>query len=106
MPDLKVITLSLRGSLNGHLWEQLELPKYCGAKTLWCLGNTSPIISLLSSKTSVETMIHDHSYKYFPAAYSWTFRAWYSALIPVEIDKIDVVVTVSMLKRMRCRSII
>jgi glycosyltransferase involved in cell wall biosynthesis len=95
MPDLKVIKLNRKGRLKGHLWEQLELPKYCGSATLWCLGNTAPIISLMSSKTSVLTMIHDLSYKYFPAAYSWKFRVLYSTLIPIEIDKSDVVVTVS-----------
>lgn len=95
MPDLKAIKISRKGRFTGHLWEQLELPKYCKSATLWCLGNTAPIISLLSAKTSVLTMIHDLSYKYFPAAYSWKFRMLYSALVPIEIAKSDVVITVS-----------
>jgi glycosyltransferase involved in cell wall biosynthesis len=95
MPDLQVIKLSRKGRLSGHLWEQIELPKYCHSKTLWCLGNTAPILSLLSSNTRILTMIHDLSYKYFPSAYSWKFRALYSTLIPIEISKSDVIVTVS-----------
>jgi glycosyltransferase involved in cell wall biosynthesis len=95
MPELQAIKLSRKGRLSGHLWEQLELPKYCDSKTLWCLGNTAPVMSLLSSNTRVLTMIHDLSYKYFPSAYSWKFRALYSTLIPIEISKSDVVVTVS-----------
>jgi glycosyltransferase involved in cell wall biosynthesis len=95
MPDLKVIKLTRKGFLSGHFWEQIELPKYCYSKNLWCLGNTAPVLSLLSKKTRVLTMIHDLSYKYFPSAYSWKFKALYSALIPIEISKSEVVVTVS-----------
>ncbi|WP_175623966.1 glycosyltransferase family 4 protein [Pseudocolwellia agarivorans] len=94
-PRLEVIKLTRKGSLSGHLWEQFQLPKYCNSKTLWCLGNTAPVLSLMSSKQKVVTMIHDLSYKYFPSAYNWKFKAFYSALIPLELAKSDVVVTVS-----------
>jgi glycosyltransferase involved in cell wall biosynthesis len=94
-PKLKMIRLTRVGRFTGHLWEQCELPKLCNGKTLWCLGNTSPLLSLASKSTTVLTMIHDLSYKYFPSAYSWKFRALYSTLIPIEIKKSDVVVTVS-----------
>ena len=98
-PDLKVIQLKRIGRFSGHMWEQLELPKYCKSKTLWCLGNTAPLLSLLSRTTQVVTMIHDLSYKYFPSAYSWKFRALYSFLIPFEIAKSDAIVTVSNAER-------
>lgn len=94
-PVLKTIKLIRKGRLTGHLWEQINLPALCKGKVLWCLGNTAPVLSLLDKTTSVLTMIHDLSYKYFPSAYSWQFRALYSALIPVEISKSDVLVTVS-----------
>lgn len=94
-PALQAIKLTRKGRLSGHLWEQLELPGFCKNKTLWCLGNTAPVLSLLSRTTKVLTMIHDLSYKYFPSAYSWKFRALYSTLIPIEIAKSDAVVTVS-----------
>lgn len=94
-PELQKIQLKRVGKLTGHLWEQIELPKHCKNKVLWCLGNTAPVISLLSSGTKLLTMIHDLSYKYFPSAYSWKFRAFYSLLVPLEISKSDVVVTVS-----------
>jgi glycosyltransferase involved in cell wall biosynthesis len=95
MPALKLIKPTRKGKFTGHLWEQFELPKYCVLKTLWCLGNTSPVLSLLSPNTRVLTMIHDLSYKYFPSAYNWKFRALYSSLIPFEVAKSDVLVTVS-----------
>lgn len=95
MPKLEAISLVRKGRLSGHLWEQLELPRYCKGKTLWCLGNTAPIASLFSKQTKVLTMIHDLSYKYFPSAYNWKFRALYSSLVPIELEKSDVVVTVS-----------
>lgn len=94
-PKLDSIKLTRTGRFSGHLWEQLELPGLCKGKTLWCLGNTAPVLSLIDKSTAVLTMIHDLSYKYFPSAYSWQFRAVYSALIPLEINKSDVLVTVS-----------
>lgn len=93
--DLKCIKLKRVGSLSGHLWEQFELPKYAKGKVLWCLGNTAPVLSLFARKTTVLTMVHDLSYKYFPTAYNWKFRALYSSLIPLVIRKSDAVVTVS-----------
>ncbi|WP_376870461.1 glycosyltransferase family 4 protein [Albirhodobacter sp. R86504] len=94
-PDLKSLKLTRVGTRTGHLWEQIDLPQYARGKMLWCLGNTAPIVSLMSRDTRVLTMVHDLSYKYVPEAYSWKFRAFYSALIPIAFRKSDVVVTVS-----------
>lgn len=98
-PALKSIKLTRAGRFSGHLWEQFELPKLCQGKTLLCLGNTAPVLSLLSKTTRVVTMVHDLSYKYFPTAYSWKFKAFYSALIPLVLRKSDAVVTVSLAEK-------
>lgn len=92
---LESIGIKRVGKLTGHLWEQIELPRHARGHTLWCLGNSAPIASLFDRQTYVLTMIHDLSYKYFPSAYSWKFRALYSTLIPLEIRKSDIVITVS-----------
>ncbi|MEM5478101.1 glycosyltransferase family 1 protein [Pacificibacter sp. AS14] len=98
-PVLKSIKFTRTGRFSGHLWEQLELPKLCKGKTLLCLGNTAPVVSLLSKTTRVVTMVHDLSYKYFPTAYSWKFKAFYSTLIPLVLRKSDAVVTVSLAEK-------
>lgn len=92
---LNNIKLKQVGRLSGHLWEQLELPIYCKNRILWCLGNTAPIWSLMSSDTFTVTMVHDLSYKYFPSAYSWQFKALYSLVVPLALKLSDQVVTVS-----------
>ena len=82
------------GRFRGHLWEQLELPKYCADGLLFCPGNTAPISSLNSEQKVVVT-IHDLSYHYFPEAYSLPFRMWYHFLIPKIFARADAVITVS-----------
>jgi glycosyltransferase involved in cell wall biosynthesis len=93
--DFKCLVFEPVGSLSGHLWEQLELPKYLGGGKLLCLGNTAPVFSLLSRSTKVVTMVHDLSYKYFPDAYSWKFRLFYSFTIPLVLKYSEKVFTVS-----------
>jgi glycosyltransferase involved in cell wall biosynthesis len=109
-PDLKITVMSPRnfdvpktwrnitirevGSLQGHAWEQIELPWHSRGKVLFCPGNTAPIISLLGSQTVITT-VHDLSYKYFPTAYSYSFRFWYSLIIPCVLRRANAVITVS-----------
>lgn len=94
-PPLGAIKLERVGRRGGHAWEQLDLPAHCGLEPLLCLGNTAPIARLLSRAKPVVTMVHDLSYKYFPAAYSWKFRAYYSAIMPLILRRSDQIVTVS-----------
>jgi glycosyltransferase involved in cell wall biosynthesis len=82
------------GSLQGHAWEQIELPWYSRGKTLFCPGNTAPIISLFGSQPVITT-VHDLSYKYFPSAYSYPFRLWYSLIVPLVLRRANAVITVS-----------
>jgi len=82
------------GKFSGHLWEQLELPKYSADGLLFCPGNTAPISSL-KLKQRVVVTVHDLAYQYFPEAYSFLFRRWYHYLIPKIFAWADSVITVS-----------
>lgn len=93
------LTIKRFGSLRGHLWEQIDLPRYASGKSLLCLGNTAPLISLFSRRTRPAVMVHDLSYKYFPEAYSTGFRALYNALIPTVLKRASIIITVSESER-------
>lgn len=93
--DLQKIRPERIGRWSGHAWEQLDLPRECGAEPLLCLGNTAPVSRLHRKGEPVVTMVHDLSYAYFPEAYSWQFRAVYRALLPQVARYSERVVTVS-----------
>lgn len=97
-PVWRNIKLQQVGYLRGHAWEQIELPWYCRGKTLFCPANMAPIISLLCAQAIVVT-VHDLSYRYFPEAYSRSFRLWYGATIPLILHQADAVITVSASER-------
>jgi len=97
-PPLRNIELRQIGYLQGHAWEQFELPWYSKGKTLFCPGNTAPALSLLRKQRVVVT-VHDLSYLYFPSAYSMAFRAWYGMIIPLILKQADQVITVSESER-------
>lgn len=82
------------GRFQGHLWEQFELPRYVRDAILFCPGNSAPVASLLSGRR-VAVTVHDLSYRYFPSAYSLTFRLLYNVMIPVVLRKAHAVITVS-----------
>lgn len=93
--DLKACSLHRLGRFSGHLWEQIDLPRIASGHTVLCPGNTAPVASLLARDTRVVTMVHDLSYRYFPSAYGWQFRTFYSAVMPLVLRKSDGIVTVS-----------
>jgi len=72
---LRHISLEKVGFLNGHLWEQIELPFYSQNGFLLSLTNTAPIASSVQIAT-----IHDVSVFAIPQAYSFTFRTWYKLI--------------------------
>lgn len=92
---LKSVKIRREGRLTGHAWEQLELPRLVGRSSLLCLGNTAPIARLIANKAPTYTIVHDLSYKYFPAAYSRTFRLLYNLIIPIVLARSTHVFTVS-----------
>lgn len=98
-PRLANIHIRPCGGLGGHSWEQIELPKYSAGRPLLCLGNTAPVASLANPRQPVVTMVHDLSYRYFPHAYSRSFRLLYRVLIPAVLARSDMVITVSQSER-------
>lgn len=94
LPPYRNIVSREVGSFQGHLWEQLELPRYVRDAILFCPGNSAPVASLLSGHR-VAVTVHDLSYRYFPSAYSLAFRLLYNVMIPVVLRKADAVITVS-----------
>ncbi len=97
-PRWKNIILRQAGHLQGHAWEQLELPWLSRGRLLFCPGNTAPIASLLSSQRVIVT-VHDLSYRYFPSAYSRAFRLWYRIIIPLALGRAAAIITVSESER-------
>ena len=97
-PRWRNISLREAGQFRGNLWEQLDLPRLSRGRLLFCPGNTSPLISLLSRQPVIVT-IHDLSYSYFPEAYSRSFRAWYNLIIPLTMKRAKAILTVSETER-------
>lgn len=93
-PEFRNIVHRTVGTFQGHLWEQLDLPRFAKGATLFCPGNTAPAACLMGS-TRVVVTVHDLSYLYFPTAYSHSFRFLYNALMPLVLSKADAVITVS-----------
>jgi len=96
-PPLKHIRHETIGRLQGHAWEQLELPRHVSNEILFCPGNTAPL-SMLGRKRVVVT-VHDLSYLYFPDAYSRSFRLLYNLAMPLVMRKASAVITVSESER-------
>jgi glycosyltransferase involved in cell wall biosynthesis len=64
------------GQRQGHLWEQIDLPRAARDGVLVNLGNTAP---LLAGRGQV-VVIHDAGVFDTPSSYSWKFRLWYKGL--------------------------
>jgi glycosyltransferase involved in cell wall biosynthesis len=73
--NLKHIPIHKVGYLNGHFWEQIELPFYSRNALLVNLGNTAPFF-----KKREIVVIHDASVFAIPEAYIPLFSAWYQLL--------------------------
>ena len=88
--ELGVVSI---GSLSGHFWEQVTLPRYLkriGSPLLVNLCNTAP----LNYSNKVVT-IHDVAYRLFPENYSLPFRTYYNFLVPRILQSSRKVITVS-----------
>jgi glycosyltransferase involved in cell wall biosynthesis len=98
LPTWRNVKLRQVGRLRGNAWEQTELPWYARSETLFCPGNTAPVISLLRGSPVVVT-VHDLSYAYFPDAYRPAFRLWYRYIIPLALRRAKAAITVSESER-------
>lgn len=91
---LSAIGLREIGRFQGHLWEQLELPRYAGRDLLLNLCNTAPVIG-----SNMISTLHDASVYAIPEAYSAAFRLWYRTMFPILGRRSRRVVTVSEFSR-------
>lgn len=81
------------GKYSGHLWEQIELPKYLksiGSPLLINLMSTAPIF--YSNKIYT---LHDITFIRFPQNFSWKFRSFYKIMIPYMLKTSKRIITVS-----------
>lgn len=82
------------GTHPGHLWEQVDLPRYLRKRhdqpLLLNLANTGPVFW----KNHVLTL-HDISYVRYPQSYSRQFRLVYNTLVPRLLRTARAVLTVS-----------
>jgi len=81
------------GSKSGHLWEQIDLPKYLksiGSPLVLNLANTAPFFY----RNKIVT-VHDIAYERFPQTFDWKFRLFYKLLIPNIIKTSKHTLTVS-----------
>ncbi|CAI0798255.1 glycosyltransferase family 4 protein [Serratia quinivorans] len=87
---LKIVEV---GSKSGHLWEQIELPRYLklnGSGLLLNLGSTAPVFYDNQIVTH-----HDVTYKRYPKSFSKKFRFFYGFLIPMMLRNSKKLLTVS-----------
>lgn len=63
------------GRHQGHLWEQLDLPMFCGKRRLVNLCNTAPVF-----KRNQLVVIHDAAVFSVPQAFSASFRVAYKVI--------------------------
>lgn len=85
------------GSHEGHLWEQLDLPRYLrrqGHPLLLSLGATGPLFY----RNQIATH-HDITYIRHPHSYSWQFRTAYRLMTPLLLKRLKTLITVSQFSK-------
>lgn len=104
--ELKLQNIEIKkvGLLSGHMWEQFELPFYAKGDVVFFPCNTASILSLFFSKSVVVT-VHDLSFKYFPDAYSKSFRFFYNFLMPLIFRFSKKIITVSNSEKAMIRQV-
>jgi glycosyltransferase involved in cell wall biosynthesis len=86
------------GHYSGHLWEQIELPRFLKNKNnplLLNLGSTGPVFY-----TNKVVTHHDVSYLRYPESYSKSFVFFYKAVIPLMVKRSRHLITVSEFSKM------
>lgn len=89
----KALDVQCVGRHSGHLWEQLELPRYLrrhGNPLLISLCSTAPL--LYSNQISTH---HDINYVRHPESYTRTFRLLYRTMTPIMLARSKSLLTVS-----------
>ncbi|MBC7995105.1 MAG: glycosyltransferase family 4 protein [Rhizobacter sp.] len=78
------------GQRQGHLWEQLDLPRAAGDAPLVNLCNTAPAL-----RRQQMVVVHDAATVANPGNYSLAFRSWYRLMLGSALKRSRVVATVS-----------
>ena len=89
-PALKHIAIATVGRMQGHLWEQLELPWHARRGLLLGFGFTGPLI-----KARQVITIHDAAVVRMPEVYGWKFRTWYRLVVGIVASRAPWICTVS-----------
>jgi glycosyltransferase involved in cell wall biosynthesis len=92
----RVIHTTARDGIEGHRWEQFNLPFLRSGQLLWSPCNTGP----LAVRRQVLT-IHDATFADTPECFGRAFATWYGFLIPRLARRVRRVVTVSDFSRRR-----
>jgi glycosyltransferase involved in cell wall biosynthesis len=92
--ELKHIATERVSRTRGHVWEQISLPRHSRGAALLCLGNSAPILSLMSGG-QVAVILHDQAYRLFPEDYGLGYRLFHRLLGAVMIDRVRPLFTVS-----------
>jgi glycosyltransferase involved in cell wall biosynthesis len=72
VPDYKNLHVRTVGTVNGVIWEQVELPRHCRGQLLFTPCGGAPIFH----RRNVVT-IHDAAVAAAPNGYSFAYRNWY-----------------------------
>jgi glycosyltransferase involved in cell wall biosynthesis len=89
----KELNATVIGHLKGHLWEQIDLPRYLFRHQnplLLNLANSAPLFYRFKIVT-----LHDIAYARFPHTFDWKFRLFYKLLIPQILRHSKAIFTVS-----------
>lgn len=87
------LNVRIIGERGGHLWEQIDLPRYLksqGGPLLLNLCSTAPILY----KNKIVTH-HDITYKRYPQSFSKKFRLFYNLFTPLMLKGSRHLITVS-----------
>ncbi|GIL38072.1 glycosyltransferase family 4 protein [Roseiterribacter gracilis] len=92
--NLQRITQTEIGSRGGYGWEQWDLPRAVGARSLVSLCNLGPLLTRRQA-----LVIHDATPRAMPNAFSRSFKLAYSVLEPLLCRRVASLVTVTEFSR-------
>ncbi|MGA8706217.1 MAG: glycosyltransferase family 1 protein [Steroidobacteraceae bacterium] len=84
------IRADIVGSLKGHAWEQLDLPRHCRRELMLNLCSSGPLTHRLQL-----VVLHDANTMANPWIFSLAYRSWYRMLFAGLMRRAGVVATVS-----------
>lgn len=89
-PQLRAIRVARVGRLQGHAWEQIDLPWHARDGFLLNFGPTGPLVKRRQGVT-----VHDAATARIPQAFTWKFRTGYRMLVNSAVRRASLIVAVS-----------